>query len=432
MSLLEIYTDLAAVERELIGGMLRNPEAITQVSFLVSGSDFTQDDLGKLFDLMVNMREAGQDPGLNLPVLEEQARSVRIVLTGGYLYKIFSETAGTVPDACAKIIREKSTQRKIESIVLSAHEETRLGKTPSGDLIETTIAQLEQLRTRNDSSFESIFDATDRLIESLEKPVADSPSIAMGIYEVDKIVGRFMGGEVQVIAARPGMGKTALAFQICQHNVSKDRPALFVSLEMRGEELALRSLAQWGLINSRDARSRSLTVQQMTRLKEHRQMLQDRKLFIWAPPTATIGKIGAVARLCKAKHKLGMVVVDYLQLVRGSNPRDDNRTQILEVSRSLKALAKELNCPVIALAQLNRQADDQEPMLKHLAECSAIEQDADVVMMLGEDRLIVAKNRHGQTGSIPVVFKKERSLFHSTGMELEPDSPAEVIGYRWP
>jgi replicative DNA helicase len=252
-----------------------------------------------------------------------------------------------------------------------------------------------------------------------------------GLAKLDEAMGAMLPGEMVVIAARPGQGKSALGVQIAMHAAERGRPGLIVSLEMRDTELVKRKLCEFAELDSRDVRSGRLSDEHRQQLHDAAQQLTDLPLRLWSPPSATLADIRAVARRAKAKGGLQLLVVDYLGLVRpGSEDRRLPRfEQVQNISAGLKSLSKELNLPVISLCQLNREADQSAPRLSHLRESGAIEQDADLVIFLhhpespahiaGEQpyaqtvNVIVAKHRHGQVGKVSLLWHPRETRFSS-------------------
>jgi replicative DNA helicase len=253
-----------------------------------------------------------------------------------------------------------------------------------------------------------------------------------GFDDLDEMTGGFHEGELIVLAARPSMGKTALALNIAEHAVLKAKvPTLFVSLEMSKIELADRLLCSGARVNLQRVRNKTINVEDRKKLVEHAAELSMSPLYIDESPSRSVTEIGASMRRLKRRSGLGLVIIDYLQLIEPDNSRDQRHEQVGRIARRLKGLAREIKIPVLCMAQLNRQAEEARPALSHLRESGSIEQDADVVMFIHRDReaaeandptnedrnksqLIVAKQRNGPTGVVDLIWSREYTRFQNS------------------
>ncbi|MEX2559449.1 MAG: DnaB-like helicase C-terminal domain-containing protein, partial [Pirellulales bacterium] len=252
--------------------------------------------------------------------------------------------------------------------------------------------------------------------------------------DLDGLTGGFHDGELVILAARPSMGKTALATNIADHvAISGLRTTLFVSLEMSRLELAERMLCGHGRINGHKLRNGFISATDRKKLIESSVAMSKAPLFIDDTPSRTMTEIAATARRLRRREKLALVIIDYLQLIEPDNPKDPRQEQVAKIARRLKGLARELKLPVLCLAQLNRQAEvtkDNRPRLNHLRESGAIEQDADVVLFVHRDEyyqsndddrsrvagqadLIIAKQRNGPTGDIKLAWLQDYTRFEN-------------------
>jgi replicative DNA helicase len=420
----------------VLGSIVLLPSVMDEVLLIAKPEDFYDDAHAKLYRHFAAMHQAGKriDPTLLIDRLRA-AGDFEMIGGSAYLGKIIN----AVPNAAhatyyAEIVARKS---RLRSIIIAATEALQgaYDELPAEDI--TTRLELgmsclghdQQAEARLIGSF-----ADEALAESLAESEAPARSGVMsGLAIVDEIVGPAMPGELVTLAARTGEGKTALAIQIATHNAERSRAVLIVSLEMRGAELARRELASWAGVDGRDVRLGRLNDDDKRRLREAREQLSNLPVRIWAPPRATLADIRAQSRHWKAKGDLSLLVVDYVGLV---SPAADDRTlkryeQVGKVTAGLKALAKELELPVLMLAQLNREADGEEPRLSHLRESGAIEQDSDFVLFLHhpqrkpsatgpspredldgrEAYLICAKHRHGQTGRVRLNWHPQQTRF---------------------
>jgi replicative DNA helicase len=256
--------------------------------------------------------------------------------------------------------------------------------------------------------------------------------IETGFTDFDAMTGGLHGSELIILAARPSMGKTALALNVAEHvSMIVQQPTLFVSLEMSSVELADRMLCSIAEVNGQRLRNGTISNDDRRRLVEKAADLSQAPLFVDDSPSRTITEIAAAARRLKRKSGLSLIVIDYLQLIEPDNAKDQRQEQVAKIARRLKGMARELKVPVLCLAQLNRQAEatkDNRPRLSHLRESGAIEQDADVVMFIhreeyyatnddersqlaGQADLIVAKQRNGPTGDVKLTWKKDFTRF---------------------
>jgi replicative DNA helicase len=279
-----------------------------------------------------------------------------------------------------------------------------------------------------------VVELLDRVQEMADNPM-DITGVPTGFYDLDRMTSGFQAGDMIVLAARPSMGKTALAVNIAEHvALNEGLPVAVFSMEMGASQLAVRIVGSIGRIDQTHLRTGKLTDEEWPRLTEAIEKLRNVSLHIDETPGLTSSELRANARrLARQCGKLGLIVVDYLQLMSGSSSDGENRaTELGEISRGLKMLAKELQCPVIALSQLNRSVEtrtDKRPMMSDLRESGAIEQDADVIMFIyrddyynkdskepGVSEIIIGKQRNGPTGTVKLAFIKNLTRFESLAM----------------
>jgi replicative DNA helicase len=271
----------------------------------------------------------------------------------------------------------------------------------------------------------------DRVNELAENGAEEVTGVRTGFYDFDRLTAGLQPGDLVVLAARPSMGKTALAINIAEHvAVSEGLPVVVFSMEMGASQLALRMVGSIGRIDQQHLRTGALNNDEWSRLTEAVDKLSKASIFIDETPALNPAELRARARRqARTCGKLGLIVVDYLQLMSGSGGSEENRaTELGEISRGLKALAKELQCPVVALSQLNRSVEtrnDKRPMMSDLRESGAIEQDADVIMFIYRDdyynkenskepgvaEVIIAKQRNGPVGTVKLAFIKANTKF---------------------
>jgi replicative DNA helicase len=371
--------------------------------------------------------------------LQNQGKSEGV---GGLGY--LNSLAQYVPSASnirryAEIVRERSILRKL---VTASDEIATNAFNPQGRPVDKILDEAEQKifnigeeGSRNKQGFQSmdtlVIELMDRVQEMADNP-NDITGVPTGFYDLDRMTSGLQAGDLVVLAARPSMGKTALAVNIAEHvALNEGLPVAVFSMEMGASQLAVRVVGSIGRIDQGHLRTGKLSDEEWPRLADAIDRLRTVSLHIDETPGLTPSELRANARrLARQCGKLGLIVVDYLQLMSGSTTGGDNRaTELGEISRGLKMLAKELQCPIIALSQLNRsveQRTDKRPMMSDLRESGAIEQDADIIMFIYRDdyynkdskdpgvaEIIIGKQRNGPTGAVRLTFLKPLTRFES-------------------
>jgi replicative DNA helicase len=378
-----------------------------------------------------------------ITVFEQMQSQGKAEEVGGLAY--LNSLAQYVPSSAnirryAEIVRERSILRKLVSvsdeIATSALNTNGRPVTNILDEAEQKIFSIGEEGSRMRQGFQSmdklVVQLLDR-VEEMSKNPNDITGVPTGFFDLDRMTSGMQAGDLLVLAARPSMGKTALAINIAEHvALHEDLPVAVFSMEMGASQLAIRIVGSIGRIDQGRLRTGKLIDDEWPRLSDAIERLKTVSLSIDETPGLTTSELRASARrLARSCGKLGLVVVDYLQLMSGSGGGDgENRaTELGEISRGLKMLAKELQCPVIALSQLNRgveQRTDKRPMMSDLRESGAIEQDADVIMFIYRDdyynkdskepgvaEIIIAKQRNGPTGTVKLTFLKPITKFES-------------------
>jgi replicative DNA helicase len=415
-------------ETALLSAMLVDPGEIDIVSADLSLADFRDSDLGCLYDAMVTLHQSGRPAG-DLRVLVPELRRMGLpeaVTNVAFLGRLLMNgTAGNARFYAAEV-RRGSRLRRQECI---AHG--LLARASAVDADPDKIAQWL------DASSLSVGAETDRCrkvgdiaidyLADLREPASRKHVVMSGILGLDETIGGFLPGELIVLAARTSVGKTALALQIASHVAERGRSVAFVSLEMRDRELVGRILCGAAGVNSQRVRSGDIDERDIGQLEWAASHIDNQHLWIWDPPRATTGQIRARAKRLAATDGLHLVIVDYIGLVQPTDPKRQRFEQVSAITSDLKAMAKELAVPVLALCQLNREADGNEPRLSHLRDSGSVEQDADCVLFLhrktdSETTLVIAKHRHAATGSVNLRWVPARTRFdcEPTGYEDLP------------
>ncbi len=445
-------------ERGVLASILILPDVCDDVALILRPEDFYDDANCKIYQQMAEMHDAGQkiDPTL---LVERLKSSGDFESIGGMAY--LAKVSQAAPNAAhaiyyANIVREKATFR---SLINSATEILRDAYDESGDAKEM-LNQAEQkifsiLDHRGSASVSEIRDvlhaAMDR-IDAVMRGEHTTGGVDTGFADLDALTGGLHNSELIILAARPSMGKTALAMNIAENvSIKFDVPTLFVSLEMSSIELADRLLCSVARVNGHRLRNGTLSQEDRRRLVAKAAEISQAPLFVDDSPSRMVSEIAAAARRIRRRAGcLGLVVIDYLQLIEPDNPSDPRQEQVAKIARRLKGMARELSVPVLCLAQVSRQAEDSKyhrPRLSHLRESGAIEQDADVVMFVhreeyfrqadeqaqyaGQAEVIVAKQRNGPVGDVELVWKKEYTRFEDKAPDRYSDldefnAPAEI------
>ncbi len=422
-------------EQSVIGSMIMDREAIVVASELISGEDFYNKSYGVVFDSMVELHDEGQPVDLVTLQNRLKEKDVPPEISG---LEFIRELVTAVPTSAnikyyANIVSEKSMLRKLIRLMEDIANNCYAGKDSMEVILEDTEKRVFDLvGRRNTGDFvpirEIVMNAMDK-IEKASHSDGNVTGIATGFIDLDYRTAGMQPSDLVLIAARPSMGKTAFVLNIAQYVAfhSKECVAIF-SLEMSKEQLVNRLFAMESKVDSQHLRTGNLSDLEWEKLIESAGMIGQSKLIIDDTPGISVGELRSKCRKFKLEMDLKMVIIDYLQLMSGGGRSTDSRQQeISDISRSLKALARELQVPVLALSQLSRaveQRPDHRPMLSDLRESGAIEQDADVVMFIYRDdyyhpdtekkgiaEINIAKQRNGPIGTVELVWLPEFTKF---------------------
>ncbi|MBQ4537853.1 MAG: replicative DNA helicase [Lachnospiraceae bacterium] len=422
-------------EQSVIGSMIMDREAITVASEIIMGEDFYSRQYGVLFDTMVELNDEGKP--VDVVTLQDRLREkdvppevsslefIREIMTSVY-------TSANIKHY-ANIVAEKATLRKLIRLNEEIANTCYTGKENLEVILEDTEKRIfELVQKRNTGEFvpirQVVMNAMDK-IEKASKNKGNVTGVATGFIDLDYRTAGMQPSDLILVAARPSMGKTAFVLNIAQHVAFKlnETVAIF-SLEMSKEQLVNRLFSLESRVDSQHLRTGNLSDTEWEKLIESAGVIGKSNLIIDDTPGISISELRSKCRKYKLEHNLQMIIIDYLQLMSGSGRGGDSRQQeISDISRSLKALARELNVPVIALSQLSRaveQRPDHRPMLSDLRESGAIEQDADVVMFIYRDdyynkdtekkgiaEIIIAKQRNGPIGTVDLVWLPDYTKF---------------------
>jgi replicative DNA helicase len=438
-------------EQSVIGGILLENEAISKVLEILIPDDFYRESHRKIFHSMIQLFEKNEP--IDLITLTNQLKGAnQLEAIGGSVY--LSSLVDSIPTAAnityyARIVKEKAILRRL---IATATEIVSRGYENEGDvedlldqaeknIFQITESQIKPSFFKIKSLLKESFKTIEKLYESQEI-VTGVPS---GFTEIDKLTSGFQPSDLIIIAGRPSMGKTAFCLNIAQHiAIEKNVPVALFSLEMSKEQLVLRMLCSEARVDAHRVRGGFLGETDWPKLTRAAGTLSEAPIFIDDTPALSVLELRAKARRIMAEHSLGVVMVDYLQLMRGRGysgrgrgGTESREQEISDISRSLKALAKELHIPVIALSQLNRRVEERQnkrPQLADLRESGAIEQDADVIAFIYRDEVydrsednqnkgiaevIIGKQRNGPVGDVKLAFIDKYASFENLAWKNE-------------
>ena len=421
-------------EQSVIGSMIMDRDAIVVASEILTEEDFYQKQYGILFETMIGLSNEGKP--VDLVTLQDKLKekSVPPELCSIEFIKGLITAVPTSANVkhYATIVKEKAVLRNLIRVTESITNDCYLGNESVEELLEITEKKVfDIVQNRGSTDFVSIQDIVINAIESIEsasKSKGTVTGIATGFYDLDYKMAGLQPSDLILIAARPSMGKTAFVLNIAEYVAVKSgiTTAIF-SLEMSKEQLVKRILAMNSKVDSQKMRSGELQDDDWIKLVESANSIGNSNLIIDDTPGISISELRSKCRKFKLEKNLGLIIIDYLQLMSGGKKAESRQQEISEISRSLKALAREINAPVIALSQLSRaveQRPDKRPLLSDLRESGAIEQDADVVMFIYRDdyynhdseeagisEIIIGKQRNGPTGTVKLGWQSQYTKF---------------------
>ena len=428
-------------ERAVLGSVLLLPEVFDEVALIIRGTDFYDDANRIIYEHLLQMHDGGQqiDPML---LVERLRTADQYETIGGAAY--LADVGQQVPTAAhaeyyARIVADKAVLR---SLIHAGTDILHDAYNPTADTREMLSKAEEKvfsiLESRSSGEVQVISEVLQKSLDRIDARLDQQHAfggLETGFDDFDQMTGGLQNSELVILAARPSMGKTALAMNMAEHAVMQTQsPVLFVSLEMSALELGDRLLCSVAEVNGHRLRNGTITADERRKLVQTAAEISQAPLYIDDSPSRTMTEIAANARRLRRRENLALIVIDYLQLIDPDNARDPRQEQVAKIARRLKGLARELEVPVLCLAQLNRQVEasggDKKPQLSHLRESGAIEQDADVVMFIhrdeyyqtneedreavrGEADLIIRKQRNGPTGDIKLTWSHEFTRFRN-------------------
>ena len=430
-------------EQSLLGGLLVDAESINKVADIVGPDDFYREAHARIYEVMLDLYDRNEP--IDLITVSSAGKDKGIIeKIGGITY--LNTLVDLMPSAAniaqyAKMVREKALLRRLMNVateIIEKGHEVDMSVDSYIDEAEKMIFQVSENKLK--PSFFSVRDIVKENVKTIEKLSQNKQAVIgvpTGFTDLDKLTSGLQPSDLIVVAGRPSMGKTALCMNIAQYvgNLnSGTAPVGIFSLEMSKEQLVTRLLSSESEVGQSKLRTGSLSGTDWQRLAQAAGKLCEASIFIDDSPGLTVLELRARARRLKKEHGLSLLIIDYLQLMKGRNNSERREQEISEISRSLKGLAKELNIPVIAISQLNRMVEsreDRRPRLSDLRESGAIEQDADVIVFIYRDEVynkndeatkgiaeaIIGKQRNGPTDTVRLAFLSECAAFRNLYIE---------------
>ncbi len=428
-----------AAEQSVLGGLMLAPESWDRIADRLNEDDFYRRDHRLIFRAIGDLSNKGMP--YDAVTLGDWFHAQNLSdLVGGTSYVI--ELANTTPSAAnitayADIVREKSVLRQLidagTDIAGDAFQPEGRASQELLEIAEQKVFRIAEAGSRGRKGFVQMRAAVKDAFQILHQRYENRGSVTglpTGFIDLDNMTAGLQPSDLIIVAARPSMGKTAIATNMAEHAALKSKKAVAIfSMEMSANQLAFRLISSIGRIDQQHLRTGDLAEEEWPRVTNAITVLAESAIFIDDTPALSPGELRARARRLKREHDIGLIVIDYLQLMQVPGTKENRATEISEISRSLKALAKELNVPVIALSQLNRaleQRADRRPVMADLRESGAIEQDADVIMFVYRDEyyhadsedkgvaeIIVGKQRNGPTGTVRLAFQGRYTRFEN-------------------
>ena len=444
---LKVPPNSVEAEQSLIGGLMLNKTAWDKVADVVTADDFYRNDHRIIFSAIADLVNDG-NPCDVVTISEFLDNRDELGKAGGleYLAALANETPGAAnARAYANIVRERAMLRSLinagNEISGSAFATDGRSATDLVDEAERRVFEIAERGSRGRTGFRSlkqILPETVDRIDLLHQSEGDITGISTGFNEFDKLTAGLQGGDLVIVAGRPSMGKTTLAVNIAENAaIGTKVPTAIYSMEMPAQQLAFRMISSLGRVDMKHLRTGQFPDEDWSRINTAVQLMSDAPIFIDDTAGMSPTEIRARARRLQREHGLGLIVVDYLQLMQVPGSTENRATEISEISRSFKALAKELNIPIIALSQLNRsveQRTDKRPVMSDLRESGALEQDADVIVFIYREEVYnpdtpkkgladisIAKQRNGPIGDFLLTFVGKYTKFEN----FVPDSYGE-------
>ncbi len=438
MQRLRVPPHSVEAEQAVLGGLMLDNQSWDSVADVITADDFYRADHRLIFGAILELADSGQ-PRDPVTVSDTLSRSAQLEQAGGleYISLLAQETPSAANiRAYADIVRERAMLRDLITIggeiAGSAHNTEGRTATDLVDEAERKVFEIAERGKRRGSGFQAIrqiLSPTIDRLDTLHNSPGDLTGISSGFNELDRMTAGLQPGDLIIVAGRPSMGKTSLAMNIAENAAlgTNPVPTAIFSMEMGSDQVALRMISSLGQLDQSKLRTGRFRDEDWPTITGVIAQMSEAPIYIDDTPALNPTEVRARARRVKREHGLGLIVLDYLQLMQVPGTAENRATEISEISRSLKALARELETPVIALSQLNRsveQRSDKKPVMSDLRESGAIEQDADLILFIYRDEvydketarqgiadIIIAKQRNGPIGEFPLTFRGQYTRF---------------------
>ena len=431
-----------SIEAEIavLGGLILDNESWEKIADILQVNDFYNEQHRKIYSCIVGL--VGDNTPFDVVTINEKVNTSDDKSFSTYLSEIINQTPSAANiKAYANIVREQSILRQLISVSNNLIEKSRDGGIDSKSLLdeaERTIFNISEESQKTNSGFQDINKLVQESLKEIEKRAENGDAVtgvATGFTDFDNKTTGLQGGDLIIVAGRPSMGKTSFAMNLAEYaSLKNDAVTAIFSMEMSGTQLSTRLISSMGRINQQKIRTGKLTDDDWPRLTNAIALLSKANIFIDDTPALTPTDIRARARRLKREKGLDLIVIDYMQLMQLSNNSENRATELSEISRSLKALARELDVPVVALSQLNRSLEnrtDKRPIMSDLRESGAIEQDADLIAFIyrdevynedspdkGKAEILVRKQRNGPIFTTTLTFLGECTRFENYTPEI--------------
>ena len=431
-----------SIEAEIavLGGLILDNESWEKIADILQVNDFYNEQHRKIYSCIVGL--VGDNAPFDLVTINEKVNASDDKSFSTYLSEIINQTPSAANiKAYANIVREQSILRQLINVSNNLIEKSRDGGIDSKSLLdeaERTIFNISEESQKTNSGFQNINKLVEESLKEIEKRAENGDAVtgvATGFTDFDNKTTGLQGGDLIIVAGRPSMGKTSFAMNLAEYaSLKNDAVTAIFSMEMSGTQLSTRLISSMGRINQQKIRTGKLTDDDWPRLTNAIALLSKANIFIDDTPALTPTDIRARARRLKREKGLDLIVIDYMQLMQLSNNSENRATELSEISRSLKALARELDVPVVALSQLNRSLEnrtDKRPIMSDLRESGAIEQDADLIAFIyrdevynedspdkGKAEILVRKQRNGPIFATTLTFLGECTRFENYTPEI--------------
>lgn len=440
------YEHIIAAEQSVLGALMIDPEKLVEIRGILDEEDFLDEKNKEIYKAIINLNDNNIEADATTIFNEIYSKGAfKNVDASLYIVEVY-ETTPTSRNInhYANIVKRNSIYREVKSVLVDNMQKMNDGDADLDYVVSTVVDQIERATERaKTSKFKEIKDVTKEVFdEIIAKMQGEGNNIAIptGFASLDGVLHGFSKGDLVILAARPSMGKTAFALNIALNvagrtkNIEEKKTVALFSLEMGADQLVSRMLCSEGMIDSEKIRSGKMDQDDLQALEYGISFLNEKQIYIDDSPFIKVNEIKAKCKALKNDVGLDIVIIDYLQLLQASRKSDNRQQEVSEISRSLKQMARELECPVIALSQLSRSVEsrqDKRPMMSDLRESGSIEQDADIVSFLYRDdyynrdkgeeesdnkdvttiEVIVAKHRNGSTGTAELAFLKKYNKF---------------------